>query len=332
MNPALLDDVLAFADHFGIGLYPWQQDAFGKACRREEGHFVHRLAAASMPRGNGKSFAGATVGLWRLLCGKPPQDIISAALDLDGAKVVMDHARGIVRGHPALAEAIEVQAGGLIVPSTGSRWTVTSREHTASRGRHPTLTIYDEIGWASDDELFSSLLAGQASVEDPLMLVISTVGRRQSGPLWSVKMLAEGGDPAVFWWHSSENLSPKVTPAFIERQRRILMPAQFAREHQNSWVDQADGFTSAAEVDAAMSHGWTDQVEGRAGVDYHCFVDLGAVHDPTVIAVGHVEAEVAFIDRIVTYQGSREEPVQLATVEQACRHLAAKFHLTKIRI
>jgi hypothetical protein len=21
------------------------------------------------------------------------------------------------------------------------------------------------------------------------------------------------GDPAVFWWHSSENLSPKVTPA-----------------------------------------------------------------------------------------------------------------------
>jgi phage terminase large subunit-like protein len=178
MTPALLDDLLAFAAHFGIQLYPWQREAFGKACRREEGHFVHRLAAASVPRGNGKSFGGATVGLWRLLCGKPPQDIISAALDLDGAKVVMDHARSIVRGHPALADAIEVQANGLLVPSTGSRWTITSREHTASRGRHPTLTIYDEIGWASADELFSSLLAGQASVDDPLMLVISTVGRR----------------------------------------------------------------------------------------------------------------------------------------------------------
>jgi hypothetical protein len=332
MSPALLDDGLAFATHFGVALYPWQREAFGRACRREGGHFTYRLAGASVPRGNGKSYGGATVGVWRLLCGKPPQDVISAALDYDGAKVVLDHARSIVRGHPALADAIEVQANGLYVPSTGSRWTITSREHTASRGRHPTLVIYDEVGWARDDELFSSLLAGQASVDDPLMLVISTVGRRQSGPLWSVKMLAEGGDPAVFWWHSSENLSPKVTPAFIERQRRILMPAQFARERQNSWVDAADGFTCAAEVDAAMSHGWTEQIEGRPGVDYHCFVDLGAVHDPTVIAVGHLESDIAFIDRLVTYQGSREQPVQLATVEQALRHLAWKFHLVKIRI
>jgi hypothetical protein len=330
--PALLDDVLAFAGRFGVQLYPWQGDAFGRACQRTEGRFVHRVGGISVPRGNGKSYGGALVGVWRLLCGRPPQDIISAALDYEGAKVVLEHARSIVRSHSALADAIEVRADGLLVPSTGSRWTITSREHTASRGRHPTLVLLDEIGWYRDDELFSSLLAGQASVNDPLCLVISTVGRRQSGPLWSVKMLAEGGDPAVFWWHSSENLSPKVTSAFLDRQRRILMPAQFAREHQNSWVDQADGFTSAAEVDAAMGHGWTEQVEGRPGVDYVAFVDLGAVHDPSVIAIGHVESNVAYIDRIVTFQGSREQPVQLATVEQALRDLAGKFTLRKIRI
>lgn len=192
LAPALLDSFLAFAAAFGLVLYPWQAEAFGTACRREGGRFVHRVAAVSVPRGNGKSYAGAGVGVWRLLCGRPPQDIISAALDLEGARVVLDHARTIIRGHPALEGAIEVQANGLLVPETGSRWTITSREHTASRGRHPTLAIYDECGWAKDDELFSSLLAGQASVEDPLMLVISTVGRRQSGPLWTVKMLAEG--------------------------------------------------------------------------------------------------------------------------------------------
>ncbi len=32
MTPALLDDVLAFAWHFGITLYDWQREAFGKAC------------------------------------------------------------------------------------------------------------------------------------------------------------------------------------------------------------------------------------------------------------------------------------------------------------
>ena len=121
LAPALLDDVLAFASHFGVKLYDWQASAFGQACRREGGRFVHRLAGISVPRGNGKSYAGAAVGVWRLLCGKPPQDIISAALDYDGAKVVLSHARSIVRGHPALSDAIEVQANGLYVPSTGSR-------------------------------------------------------------------------------------------------------------------------------------------------------------------------------------------------------------------
>ena len=129
LAPAVLDDFLAFAAAFGLVLYLWQAEAFGGACRREAGRFVHRVAGVSVPRGNGKSFAGALVGFWRPLCGPPVQDIISAALDYDGAKVVLEHARAIIRGHPTLAEAVDVQAGGLLVPSTGSRWTITSREH-----------------------------------------------------------------------------------------------------------------------------------------------------------------------------------------------------------
>ena len=31
VQPALLDDLLAFAEHFGISLYPWQREAFGAA-------------------------------------------------------------------------------------------------------------------------------------------------------------------------------------------------------------------------------------------------------------------------------------------------------------
>jgi phage terminase large subunit-like protein len=209
---------------------------------------------------------------------------------------------------------------------------VTSREHTASRGRHPTLVLYDEVGWVRDDELFASLSAGQASVEDPLMLVISTVGRRQAGPLWTVKMLAEGGDPHVSWYWRGENLSPRVTPGFLERQRRILLPAQFAREHQNAWVDAADSFTSSAEVDAAMGQGWTEQIEGPRGTEYVAYVDLGTVHDPSVIAVGHRDGDMAYIDRLLTFQGSPEAPVQIVTVEGALKDLAQRFRLVRIRI
>jgi phage terminase large subunit-like protein len=192
MNPAILaEDFPAFCATFGIDLYDWQREAFGEAVRREGGRFVHPLAGISAPRGNGKSYATGSVGMWRLMCGPPPQLLLSTALDFEGARVVPDHAKQIARRHPDLDAALEFKADSIVVPSTGSRWLIRSREHTASRGLHPNVVLYDEVGWARDDELFTSLLAAQASVADPLMLVVSTVGRRKTGPLWTIKRLAE---------------------------------------------------------------------------------------------------------------------------------------------
>jgi len=329
--PAL--DLLPFAEKFGIALYDWQRDAFGAACERVDGRFTHRLCGISVPRGNGKSWAGSVVGLWRLLCGPRGHEIASVALDYEGAKVVLAHAKALVRQHPVLSREVEVTANGLSVPSRHSRWSIFSSEHGSSRGRHPDVVLYDECAWSRDDELFSSLLAGQASVDDPLMLVISTVGRRQSGPLWTVKMLAEGGDASVFWWHSGENLSPKVTADFLARQRRILVPSQYAREHGNVWVDAADSFVTPAMVDAAMSGGWLEQQGQPQNIECHAFVDVGVVHDPSVIAVGHRDADgMIYLDALLTFQGSRAEPVRIETLEAALLDLSRRFNLTKIRI
>jgi len=323
------ESYITFCEWAGIPLYPWQREAFGEATRREGGRFVHRLAGVSVPRGNGKTHAAAGVGLWRLVAGPPGQDVMTAALDVEGAKVMVRTAHRIVKASAALSAAgIELATDGLSVEATGSRWTVTSREHTSARGRHPDLILYDEIGWARDDELFASLLAGQASCEDPLTLVTSTVGRRQSGPLWHVKTLAGTGD--AFWWHSSENLSPRVTAKFIERQRKVLLPGQFAREHQNTWVDGADAFTSAAEVDEATTG--TEQHKGRRDVASVVFVDIGTVHDPSVIALGYAEAGQTHIARLITFQGSREQPVQIVDVEKAIRDLCAEWRVTKVRV
>jgi len=187
----LREDFLAWCLAFNIVLYDWQHDAFGQACQRHDKAFQHRIAGISVPRGNGKSYAAASVGAWRLIVGSPPQLILSAALDYEGARVCLDLAKTILRGHPALHQAVEFRADEIRVPSTGSRWLIRSREHTASRGLHPDCVIYDEVGWARDDELFASLLAAQASCVDPIMLVVSTVGRRRAGPLWRIKELGE---------------------------------------------------------------------------------------------------------------------------------------------
>jgi hypothetical protein len=137
----------------------------------------------------------------------------------------------------------------------------------------------------------------------------------------------------VYWYYSSENLSPLVTPEFLARQRRLLMPAQFAREHQNLWIDAADSFASAADVDAAMAWGWTEQLAGAPDGAYVIVVDFGVVHDPTVIGVGHADTENRIVvDKLVTFQGSREKPVQVAAVEACIRDLAARFPCWKVRI
>ena len=322
---------LEFADRFGVEMFPWQREAFGAACERVDGRFRYRLAGVSVARGQGKSFAASVVALWTLVT-RRRADVLSVALDYDGAKVALDHARAVIRAHPVLARGIETRADGLSVPSTGSRWTVKSAEHTSSRGRHPDLVLYDEVGWARDAELFSSLLAGQASVDDPLMLVVSTVGRRQSGPLWTVKALADGGDPGVLWWWSGENLSPKVTADFLERQRRILVPAQFAWEHGNVWVDAADSFVTAEQVDRAMAGGWLERMDGELGRVHHAYLDVGLVHDPSVIAVGHEESGTVFVDTIRTFQGTKAAPVQVETLEAALLELAGRFELARIRV
>jgi phage terminase large subunit-like protein len=188
----ITEDFVFFCDSFGVPLFDWQREAFGGATQRVEGRFVCPLGGISVPRGDGKSWGAACVGAWRFLFGPQPHDVLSVALDFDGAKVVLDHARRLLRAHPDLEAGVDFRADDILNPSTGGSWRVKSREHTASRGLHPDTILYDETGWARDDELFGSLLAAQASVRDPLFLVVSTVGRRKSGPLWRIKELAEG--------------------------------------------------------------------------------------------------------------------------------------------
>jgi hypothetical protein len=136
----------------------------------------------------------------------------------------------------------------------------------------------------------------------------------------------------VLWWHTTENLSPRVTPGFLPRQRKLLLPQQYAMEHENTWVDAADSFTSAAEVDAAMGGDWTEDEHGAPGVRYVMAVDLGLVSDPSMIGVASLDQGLVCLNRLVTLQGSREHPVSMQTVERTVVDLAEAFPPARILI
>jgi hypothetical protein len=85
-NPAPMVLFLAFCDRFNIPLFDWQREAFGGATERQGDRFLHPLAGVSMPRGDGKSFGSAAVGIWRLVTSSTKCRILTAALDLGGTR------------------------------------------------------------------------------------------------------------------------------------------------------------------------------------------------------------------------------------------------------
>ena len=335
------EDALSFLRDIGAGLWSWQEDILREALQRRSGRFLTPLVVGSLPRGNGKSYMAACIAAWRLFCGPAGQDIISVALDQDGARVIFAFGRQLIERNPALLASARILRDEIILdtgrdahglPRPESRWTVEPREHTSSRGRHPTVVCYDEIGWSRDDELFSALSAAQAPVQDPLFVLVSTVGASRRGPLWQLKERADAGDPAIYYYWTDQNPSPLVTEEFLERQKRMLHPIRFIREHRNTWSEGADAFLSHALLEEAYEEGWKPQRERQDGT-YYAFVDLGLIHDATVIAVAHRREDgKSVLDALRTFRGSRSQPVRVKTVVDTVARLSEAFRLELTRI
>jgi hypothetical protein len=132
-------------------------------------------------------------------------------------------------------------------------------------------------------------------------------------------------DQPIFWYYASVNQSPRVTKQFLARQRALLTPGQYAREHENAWVDSADSYTTQADVDAAMARHPGEPPRGLPGLGYGITVDLGLVADVTVIAVGHLYGPDLIVDRLVTMQGSKKQPVKISDVRHTLEALSVDF-------
>jgi len=319
---------------FHISLYEWNRTVGAEAFARVDGRFRYSIAVVSMPRGNGKSRFAAKCALWMLVTGPPDQTISISALNKEGTAAILRHIKVILRDCPVLSQIVKVHVNEIRLPGKHSEVVVTSREHTSGfvRGPHSRLIIYDEAGHSDSLDLFTALLSGQASVADPLALVVSTVGYKKSGPLWHLKERADAGDPNIYYFHTHENLSPDVTPEYLLKQKRILSTTDYEREHANEWQDQSSAFVMTDDVDACMGFDWRTQHVGRVEKSYFIAVDLGTVGDPTIITVGHADEGLVYIDKIEVMKGDKQSPVSLVAVEAIITELCDRFNVVLVKI
>ena len=327
---AMQGDPVLFVRAFDREPWPFQKDILHEvATRREDGKFAHRLACISMPRQNSKTTMSCWVALWRLYCDPEPQEIVSVALDREGARIILDDARRIIRNSDVLYSLLD--ADGLTrseirLAEDGGRWVIKSGDAVFSRGLRPSTVCYDELGWTADQgDLFNVLSAGQAAQPNPLIVVTSTVGPVQAGPLWEIFQAAERKDPGILLIYRTENDSPLVTQEHLEHQQSLLPAPVFAREHLNQWGSGTDAYCTDEDWKRATASG-----DPRRDFDYgpcSCFADLGWSHDESAVAISKREGQQVSILAIETFQGTKADPVRFEEVRARLRYLAEHYHV-----
>ena len=100
----------------------------------------------------------------------------------------------------------------------------------------------------------------------------------------------------------------------------MLLPSEYTRRHLNVWAAGEDRLTSREDVAACV--GDYDLLEPQPRSRYVGGLDVGLTHDRCVVTVAHQEADGrVVVDRQNTWQGTRAQPVNLATVEAFLREL-----------
>ena len=297
------------------------------------GKYRYRRVIISLPRQNAKSTLSAWIALHRLFCGDGKQEIVSVANDTAQAGIILGDARRIISSSDVLYGQLDDYGltRGEIRLTNGNRWLIKSSESVASRGLRPSLILYDELGWASDRMLYDTLSSGQAAQKDPQIVVTSTVGPLKDGVLWELFELARAGDPSTLLIYETENLSPLITPEYLESQQAQLPPHVYAREHMNLWGEGTAAVCSEADWKRSIADGDPRRIDDPGPC--WAFLDLGWVHDESVLVIMRKLANGKHgVLCMETWQGSHQAPVEFGAIQSRLKELCARFHVIKLII
>jgi phage terminase large subunit-like protein len=212
-------------------LRPWQREGLQHIfARRPDGKRRHRIALYSTARKNGKTALAAGVALYGLTVEQDGAEVYSCAADRDQARLVFGTAKRMVELHPELSEDIRLYRDVLEHKPSGSIYRALSSEAFTKEGLSPTLTVYDELHAAPDDELFNVMQLASGARVDPLMLIVTTAGVQkdrlgQDSICYRLykygKQVVSGevSDPSFFmaWWEPHDLTSPLADPSAAEQ-------------------------------------------------------------------------------------------------------------------
>lgn len=162
-----------------IELEPWQQFAFANLLGfrfRDTGRRKYSSAFIEVPRKNAKSTVAAMLANWFLVMEKGQQDIYTAAVSRDQARIVFDDARQMCLLSKPLKKRVTIQAHKVIYPKSNSLLKPLAAKAATIEGTNPSLAIVDEYHLHPDNGVYSALELGMGARPEAILFAITTAG------------------------------------------------------------------------------------------------------------------------------------------------------------
>ena len=326
---------------------PWQVEERFHLWHRKD----HRGDYEEAIRGMGKTADVAWFCLERIVF-FAEENILCAAADVDQAALVFDSINGYLRRNPALRKNLKVGKAEIVNTSNGSRIQRISSDVGSSFGLRPTFLIADELTNWTDPEFWFSLYSSMGKIPGAKTIIISNAGRSKT--LWSYAVREMARTHPEWEFRSRSEPLSWMDAGWIETQRQTLPDSVFRRLFENEWVGQGVAF-SEDDINLALDPEWSPQTKGASTARYYLGLDIGLKKDRTAIVVchkgsslpppersassdyvfGHRQREwldaadkaenTIYLDAVRTFQGSREQPVDLAAVEETIVQLHRAF-------
>lgn len=255
--------------------------------------------------------------------------IYVGASDEEQAAELIDAAEGLIVRTPEYAGLFKVTGLEIEVLATGATVTALAADASAM-GKRAWMIVLDEVANWPDTKrarkFWTVLTSGNRKITDCRTVVITNCGEPGS---WQWKRREVARTSPRWRFHSRPGPLPWLTADDLAALREnAVTESEYARLHMNVWVAAEDRLVSAEDLEAAVTlPGPLAPVPGR---DYVITLDVGVVHDATVVAVMHREDDAAgvrrvVLDRVERWRGSRDAPVPLAAVAATVWALSREF-------
>jgi len=284
---------------------------------------------------------------------KEPRYAAIAAWDAEQTAISRRSGEQLIERHDWLRKSYRVLRNTIIFteevrePQTGGVYTVEhlaeflSRDTKGTHGLNISLKIHNEF-WADTSYDFEEALVVSPSRRSPVTIYASYHGLRQDErpgvPLFDLHQRVRAGDARIFHSYiggegdrAPEKLVPWRTPQWKADQAALFAhaPNRFRRMVLNVPAGPDAGLVSFAELeDARVS--LSEPTTREPGCTYFLCGDLGAVHDWTVLIVGHLDTRNRLVvDLTRDWQGSHDRPVSFMEVGEEIVTLHRRFRLER---